>query len=167
MLYDDDFVISLPQDPIEAMLKVLDVFFKNMNRLVDVASEDVYEVRDLILALKEARAIKFPDHHTDIATVEGNALLAALSALKKDLSIIVRDEHSEKQKQRFATLLGAAFHYELSNADVTRVQVLVNELRDLIVKNENFEEDHRRRLFSRVEGLQREIHKRLSSLDRF
>jgi hypothetical protein len=44
--------------------------------------------------------------------------------------------------------------------------VLINELRDLIRENEKFEEDHKRRLLERLEKLQRELHRRLSSLDR-
>jgi hypothetical protein len=40
-------------------------------------------------------------------------------------------------------------------------------LRDLIGKDERFEEDHRRRLLTRLEDLQRELHRRLSNLDRF
>jgi hypothetical protein len=44
---------------------------------------------------------------------------------------------------------------------------LLNELLDNIVTNDKFEEDHRRRLLGRLEALQKELHKRLSNLDRF
>jgi hypothetical protein len=60
-----------------------------------------------------------------------------------------------------------SFGYSLSEADLTRIQILVNELRDLITANERFEEDHKRRVLERLETLQRELHRRISNLDRF
>ena len=76
-------------------------------------------------------------------------------------------QESEEKKRDFAALLGSAFNFRLSHADTERIQVLINELRDLIGKDERFEEDHRRRLLTRLEDLQRELHRRLSNLDRF
>jgi hypothetical protein len=78
-------------------------------------------------------------------------------------------EHPERREKKrdFAVLLGAAFGYRLSHADIERVQELINELRDRIRAVEKLEEDHRRRLLGRLEDLQRELHRRLSNLDRF
>ena len=48
-----------------------------------------------------------------------------------------------------------------------RIQVLINELRDLIAKAESLEQDHRDRLLKRLERLQHELHKKISDVDRF
>jgi len=72
-----------------------------------------------------------------------------------------------KKLDRFGALLGGKFHYEFSDADITRLQDLLNEMRDLIVASSDFTEGHRERLLKRLEGLQIEIHKRVSDLDKF
>jgi hypothetical protein len=167
MLYNDDFVTSLSQDPIAAMSTVLNVLANHLLAADGIPVEELYEARDLILAIKETYNVKWPDRHSDLANVQEDKLLDALTELHHDLATIIRDEQSVNRKQRFAVLLGSAFHYELSSADVGRIQVLVNELRDLISKDEKIEEDRRRRLLKRLEDLQKEIHKRISDLDRF
>ncbi|SRR6266436_6285566 len=167
MLYNDDFVTSLPQDPIAAMSTVLRVLANDIAAGGSIPFDDIYEVRDLLLAIKETYNVKWPDRHSDIENVQDDKLVDALTELHRDLDIIIRDEQSVSRRQRFSVLLGSAFHYELSSADVDRIQVLVNELRDLISKNQKIEDDHRRRLLKRLEDLQKEIHKRLSDLDRF
>ncbi|HQR83212.1 MAG TPA: hypothetical protein PK283_09920, partial [Thiotrichales bacterium] len=43
----------------------------------------------------------------------------------------------------------------------------INELRDLIASTNDLESDHQRRLLSRLEKLQSELHKKLSDVDRF
>ena len=63
--------------------------------------------------------------------------------------------------------LGAGFYYEFSDDDISQIQNLINELRDLIAKSDVLEEDHKRRLLNRLERLQSELHKKLSDLDRF
>lgn len=76
-------------------------------------------------------------------------------------------EQSDQNRERFTALLGQQFHYFLSDADLARIQTLVNELRDEISRSTKLAEDHRKRLLSRLERLQRELHKRISDLDRF
>ena len=57
--------------------------------------------------------------------------------------------------------------YEFSEADFDRIQRLINELRDLITKTDEIEdEDYRHRLLSKLEKFQKELHKRLSDLHR-
>ena len=70
-------------------------------------------------------------------------------------------------RNRFRTSLDKGFNYEFSQGDLERVQVLINELRDLISKTERFDKDHQQRLLRRLEKLQSEMHKKVSDLDRF
>ena len=57
------------------------------------------------------------------------------------------------------------FYYELSETEIQRIQTLVDELRELIAKAGEIEDEHRRRLLMRLEELQRELHKRVSDFD--
>lgn len=63
--------------------------------------------------------------------------------------------------------MGKAFHYEFSEGDLEKSQKLLSEIRDLISKSALFEESHKRRLLSRLERVQSELHKNMSDLDRF
>ena len=62
--------------------------------------------------------------------------------------------------------LGVGFAYQLTDGDLDRIQKLVNQLRTQISSCGVLENDHRRRLLSRLEKLQRELHKRMSDYDR-
>lgn len=56
--------------------------------------------------------------------------------------------------------------YEFTQGDLDLLQQKINELRSLIVESEFLDEEFRRRLLMRLERLQRELHKRMSDLDR-
>ena len=64
-------------------------------------------------------------------------------------------------------MFGKGVFYEFSDDDFSRVQTLLNGLRDLLTKSKDFEEDHRRRLLKRLEVLQSELHKKMSNFDKF
>ena len=70
-------------------------------------------------------------------------------------------------KNRFKAAFKSSFAYEFSQGDLNRIQVLVNELRAHITGLSSLEPAHKRRLLSRLEKLQLELHKRVSDLDRF
>jgi hypothetical protein len=70
-------------------------------------------------------------------------------------------------RNHFKAFLSAGFSYEFSQGDLDRVQVLINQVRDLISKATGLEKDHQRRLLARLEKLQTELHKKVSDLDRF
>jgi len=70
-------------------------------------------------------------------------------------------------KSRFTTKFGRGFFYEFSEGDVSRIQVLINEVRQLITESGLIAGEHKSRLLKRLEGLQRELHKKVSDLDRF
>lgn len=67
----------------------------------------------------------------------------------------------------YERMLGTAFLYEFSDADVANIQKIVNDLRNVIQDAEQLEDEHRRRLLLRLEKLQKELHKKVSDLDRF
>jgi hypothetical protein len=70
-------------------------------------------------------------------------------------------------RNHFKAFLSSGFCYEFSQGDLERVQVLINQVRDLISKTTGLEKDHQRRLLARLEKLQTELHKKISDLDRF
>ncbi|MFH0757254.1 MAG: hypothetical protein V2B15_08210 [Bacteroidota bacterium] len=76
-----------------------------------------------------------------------------------DLILSMREKYSLKLK------LG--FGYEFTDGDLRRIQVLINELRDIVTESEDFDAKHQDRILRRLEKLQQELHKRVSDLDKF
>ncbi len=73
----------------------------------------------------------------------------------------------ENHKEKYLIHFGQSFAYEFSEEGLDRIQILINELRDLISDSNTIDENHKLRLLKRLENLQLELHKRVSNLDRF
>jgi hypothetical protein len=69
-------------------------------------------------------------------------------------------------REKYAKIFGTTFVYQFSDGDLKRIQQLINELRDEITKSELFDAKHKQRILKKLEGLQSELHKKMSSLDR-
>ena len=54
-----------------------------------------------------------------------------------------------------------------SAGDVSKAQSLINQIRELISITSSFEQEHKKRLLTRLEKLQAELHKKISDLDAF
>ena len=163
MLYDGDFVMSLPQNPIDALISTIDALLKNNAR----TTEDALNARDLAITLMNFYNYPSPSDVSLEGLDNEQTIVQHFARLRVYIVTQKMQDQSEDQKTRFAALLGATFHYEFSNADIQRIQTLLNEMREFIVKNTQFSDDHRRRILERVEKLQREIHRRLSTVDLF
>lgn len=65
----------------------------------------------------------------------------------------------------FKEKIGGKFYYELSDEELSIIQRLLNELRELIATSGDLDARHKRRLMKRLEDLQRELHKQVSDFD--
>jgi hypothetical protein len=165
MLFDDDFVVSLSQDdPYDAVLKVVEFYLVANEQGTTI--EDALETRDFLVTLSNDYGIDLPDSLNSQGKehAEWNHIFRYIQS---DIKLHILNQRSDDNKKRFASLLGHQFHYSLSDADIERIQILINELRHLITNNTRIDEGHRRRLLLRLERLQTELHKRVSDLDRF
>ena len=79
--------------------------------------------------------------------------------LTADLFTMARD--------KYLALFGSTFTYKFTDGDLKRIQELINELRNKISNSELFDANHKNRLLLRLEKLQIELHKKMSSLDKF
>jgi hypothetical protein len=77
-----------------------------------------------------------------------------------------RDRY-ESNRARIRASFGTGFVYEFSQGDLDRLQAVIQETRKLITESDLFTEEHRRRLLLKLEKLQSEVHKKVSSLDHF
>jgi hypothetical protein len=87
--------------------------------------------------------------------------------LRKDVEQKIHEISLDRARDKYAKIFGTTFLYQFSDGDLARIQQLLNELRDAITKSELFDAKHKQRILSKLEGLQSELHKKMSNLDRF
>lgn len=77
------------------------------------------------------------------------------------------EKQIEDARQGYGILFGNQFSYEFTDGDLTRIQELINELREEVTSSTFFSEEHQQRLLKKLEKMQAELHKKMSSLDSF
>lgn len=130
--------------------------------------EITLEAYALLIELSEAKLLRFnrPGFSLSGSPMEdGGRMAAYINALNAEADKSLRERTVIQMRQRFKATIGSAFAYEFSKGDLERVQILINELRELISSTAGFEQSHQRRLLLRLERLQAEMHKKVSDLD--
>jgi len=174
MLFTDEFVDSLKDDPIRGTLEICQVAYKGLPSLVNCNESHhgrLIEVCALLTELIESNLLvvdKLPQFKLigDI-TADCRNILEFVAYVNQECKLQASQLELESKRSKFKATLRTSFCYEFSQGDMERVQLLVNQIRDLISSSENLEADHQRRLLMRLEKLQSELHKRMADLDRF
>lgn len=176
MLFDQDFIEWVEENPIEGLIKAGDIAlkkqkeFENNHAWTEAEHEILWDAStfiQLVLSINEiAVEASMPDATTDIGT-NCRELMEYIEAVTTTLRGLATQLKINSYKNRYRAALKGAFAYEFSQGDLDRVQVLVNEIRTHIIENQSLEEGHKLRLLKRLEKLQLELHKRVSDLDRF
>lgn len=174
MLFPEKFLASFKDDPIGGTIKMIQTVRENIDTSGgDWLESDYQTYLEVYALINEVVAAKilpisppgFPisgDINEDCRNV--NQYIQALEkhCVKEASKMTVASLRSH-----FKIAIGAGFAYEFSQGDLDRVQVLINQIRDLINGTEGLQEDHKHRLLARLEKLQSEMHKKVSDLDRF
>jgi hypothetical protein len=174
VLFDDKFIQGLPEDPTlaaklicESFLKFDDAFNSTQEKL---RRFDLYlNAVGFVAAFTEGRGLDVqlpaiaPEIGADRANL--NQIVDFFEKWRKSLVARMTRAVIDEAWELYRVKLGRGFSYQFSEEDFDRVQHLLNELRELISKSRDFEEDHKRRLLKRLEKLQAELHKKMSSLD--
>lgn len=92
--------------------------------------------------------------------------LMFFNVLKSEVEKNISNSLVRSSSEKYETLFGTGFQIEFDDADLERVQELINELRNQISSSTLFQNDHQTRLLARLEKLQSELHKRVSDVDR-
>ncbi|MGZ5051303.1 MAG: hypothetical protein ACXWF8_06025 [Methylobacter sp.] len=174
MLFNNEFLDSLKDDPIKGSLKICEKAFQDLpsaSSRKQEHHEKLIEIYALLTELIDSKLL--PIDISSKFTLIGNVYKDCENMVEfiEKVQVECKSLHSQFELQfkrsKFKAALGASFCYEFSQGDMDRVQLLINQIRDLIASSENLEEDHQRRLLMRLEKLQSELHKRMPDLDRF
>ena len=168
-MFDDDFINSLPDDPIEGTIEICNriiEYYEDGDGLLK-SYQGFMEGNALLSSFLEANEL-FISLPTLGHNRANNAELISNTAIKikSQYEHQIDTQSIEQLKKKFQARLKSGFAYEFTEGDLKRIQVLINELRELISNFHAFKEEHRQRLLKRLEKLQGELHKRVSDLDR-
>ncbi len=175
-MFDEKFVKELPQDTLKAQR----IIYKHFREAFNKISHEGGRLTLCLQAMAFAQVfveihsldlnVPYLDHRindaTKIARVN-NFFNDWMSNVEKKSKQLHQTNTFETAKDYYASMFGKGVFYEFSDDDFSRVQTLLNNLRDLLTKSEDFEEDHRMRLLKKLEALQSELHKKMSDFDRF
>ena len=174
-MFDEEFVKQLPQDIIRAQHIICEHFKELWGAtpeedemtlcLQSMAFAQVFvEIHSLVLKVPDL------DHNVNDVT-KIKQVRNFFGNWKSNIDIKLKKKQQtgtyETAKDYYASMFGKGIFYEFSDNDFSRVQTLLNELRELLTKSEDFEEGHRMRLLKKLEALQSELHKKMSDFDKF
>jgi len=171
-IFDDRFIESLPDDIFEAIKLVEAQFEEFQSRFPQkeqrlAMHESYVAMLGFLRVLAESHGISMGKI---VLTRNPQTNIDNICSYMRDLVNRSRERKNElilsAAEQRAELLLTKGFVYEFSDGDLARVQKLINELRDLITKSKDFEDEHKSRLLKKLEQLQSELHKRMSNLDK-
>jgi hypothetical protein len=90
-----------------------------------------------------------------------------IATIKSDFEKRATIDFHEESRQKYNMIFDNVFRYEFTDGDLERIQTLLNELRNTIVKSKIYTAEHQQRILKKLEKLQGELHKKVSDLDRF
>ncbi|MBD8188811.1 hypothetical protein IFU20_21765 [Pseudomonas viridiflava] len=173
MKISDDLVELATSDPVAGLLQVLDYVQDSLSRESEYNTTDyalLLEVYALISSIREADLIYFersePTILGDLGAVCG-IIWKYFVAVRGELEAMATSAKLASLKRRFTAVIENEFEYTFTDGDLTRIQEVVNELRDMLVSDTQFDEGHKRRLLKRLEALQSELHKSVGDLSHF
>jgi len=172
MLISDELLDRANVEPLDAGIEVCHKYFEAQSKVLfkDFQPESI-EIIKFFQFMKQAGLLDFKSNfpriengQVDVAYTKSFAaeLLEELKSIEKHQNALKLEEELEA---RFTQRIKGSFGYEFTEGDLKEIQALVNKLRDLITACSELDEDHRRRITKKLEQVQQELHKKISTLD--
>jgi len=181
-LIADEVIENAAENPVKAITYFVNKFYEDMdmycddtddiNRISPINIEDSKNVVKLAIEYygiikNQLEQAEFVD---DLETPESDeeylqilrkiAQQIAYAGFKVEKNEIEQEIKNAKEKTKKKYIS----HYIFEESEYERLQNLINEMREGVLKCEAFDEQHRRRVINKLENLQQELHKRVSSL---
>lgn len=173
MEISDELLARLPEAPVATAFEVCQL----VTARVSVNTLTRYEglLLEVTLCLFAAEKAGLLTHPVTRPKIQNGKISPAdaynfVMAVQRHVEAIIAKEAAldlqRSLEARFAKAMNADYGYELTEGDVKEAQQLIDELRKFIQSTPDLSDDHRRRLLERLETVQSELHKKMSSLDR-
>lgn len=173
-MFDDKFLQNLPEDPYEAAHAICKQFLEWHDEFQarDLSYPHYYDdFIDAYAAMEvfiNATGLPFDtltfeeDHSQNLKLI-----IHFFSRMGDELEKKVDSLKFAKAREKYAKYLGGVFLYEFSDGDLVTIQRLLDELRVTITESELFDAKHKQRILNKLESLQSELHKKMTSLAKF
>jgi len=172
-MFNDEFYSNLPDDPASAAFSLIVEFNKFNSGLAGIPLnienyEKYLEAAALckafidVLGMAVTPPVLEADHKQNVARIVAFFNNASKEFSQRKIEFLV-NKNVEKLLNKYEILLT----YKFTDGDLSRIQELINELRDMINDSKLLESNHKERLLKRLESLQIELHKKMSSIDKF
>jgi hypothetical protein len=176
-IFTEEFFEHLSADPQLALSQICGLFLSSRSKTNHDKLNYYLEFYAIVEAFIDEHKLNLnlkvdlPEIHSLETQVKIDKVTHFAAAMNNSLTQYVRENMElgelDKFRRQFSTKFGNTFIYEFTDGDIARIQLLLNELRDLISSSSDFEEKHKRRLHKRLENLQSELHKKMADLDHF
>lgn len=174
MLFTDAFINILRDDPFAGAIAICNRIFSEQEEGTTWGDNDYANFLEglaLLQGMEAAGLISLPHllFDPEMPGDLGNdckELQRFFQSVQESCSVELSKSKFASHKAHFQALLGASFVYEFTQGDLDRIQELLGQLRTQIRDSDLFTDEHRRRLLLKLEKLQTELHKKMSSLDR-
>lgn len=174
-IFDHNYVENIAVDPEGSVVDIINRTLSLLSQSTQHWEAEEYPILlegfALLSSIEDSGLLSFPVGRPVIPT--GNwqedcrNMHGYFNSVRESMTQLAQQNTLEKMKSGFSTLLANRFHYKFSPADIDRMQTLINELRQQITDSNLYSDEHRARLLKRLEGLQSEVHKKMSDLDKF
>ena len=166
-----EFLQNLPSDILEASEQICNEF-RRLRAVKMHTYDDLVESFALLQAFCKSRELQMTFSKLGSSRQENTkAILKAFELFEANISSNLTQRRSQglltAKTEEYEAVFAKVSCYEFSEADFNRVQVLINELRDIIGASVLITPDHKRRLLRRLEAMQAELHRKTRDIDRF
>lgn len=172
-IFSDEFINKLPEDTIQALLKICEEFerYDKIVRPDSKVPEYYLSALGIFLAVLDTRGIdiKIPERPAigDIDSVNNANIKNFFAIVYPSLKARANNKFLEKETSKYVDKIVVDGIYEFSDDDFKRIQTLLNEMRDIISSSKVISEKHKTRLLNRIEQFQKTLNKKTSDLDLF
>jgi len=174
LLYTDEFIENLPKDPKLGIYEICNHYTDKIKKLGSTNNSTGHSIEFIALmneylTINELNNIK--QNLNKIDRYDNSIVYGFANRLKEELKKhkikIETDDSIKKSSERFSSKLRNTFKYTLKDEEINTIQNVLNTLREMINTSEDFEDEHRRRLLKRINELQTELNKEMSTFDHF
>ncbi|TDJ50372.1 MAG: hypothetical protein E2O43_08580 [Nitrospina sp.] len=167
--FDEEFLENLSSDP---MISIFDITEKYIKHHKYSTLQDELETFALVEVIILENKMDFeipalPENRGDKLDIIYEFIEFLFNNTKEYVQKNEDSRNLDKYRKDFSVKVAKGFAYEFSQGDLDRIQVLLDEMRTLVVNSSLIEENHKRRLLKRLERLQGELQKKQSDLDHF
>jgi len=172
MLISDTLLERASEEPLTVAAEACTLYINaTKKQLFSNLDGESLEIVKFLFYMKQSGALEFKAEIPEIINglIDKDFTSSFVAEVLSEINVALRHQKILKMEadldSRFTRGIKNSFGYEFTDGDFKEVQSLVNKLRDLITNCKDLDSDHKRRLHKKLEQVQQELHKKVSSLD--